>query len=686
MGSWKNLPFMDEWDKSANGPLESFSGNSQAKVQWRCKKDQRHFWIAQITARKSLGSGCPVCINQKIVPGINDLLTTDREIGLLLDEELSGFKATEISRGNNKKRGYWDCANHIGHKAFTTANQLVNKGCPVCSGRQIVSGYNDLQSSRPDLMKEWHPKKNVGLDPSKIAAGTGKKIWWRCSTDPSHEWQATGDARAGRGSGCLYCSKQRVAVGQTDLASQNPELAKLWDEKRNATRASKVYYGANKRRHWWKCVNGFDHIFQASIPLMVKSQSCKICDGKTFQSGTNDLATKNPELAKEWHPTKNGDLRPESVPQNSDQKVWWMCSKDSRHEWLSPVRPRNTRGIGCPICGNDSVLVGVNDLATTRPDLLKTWSYERNGDLLPTMVTRRSKKKVWWNCPEDPLHIWESKVYSRDDGKGCLYCTGQLVQTGVNDLATKFPEIADQWNYQRNKGKTPDQVFARSGSKYWWRCSAFFDHEWQAVVSNRTRERSNGCPICGGKTLLSGFNDLGTRSPEVAALWNHKKNKLVPSEVLAGTHSKFWWQCPNNPDHSWYAGVVYLVTGTRCPSCDGTGFDQTQVAILYFIHHPKLLAKKVGISNSGNDRSRVAAFEKEGWNVIKIVGPLDGHIVLELETKLFRWIRNDLGVPAFLGSQQMKKTAGWSETFSSEAISDKDILAKIENLLEQITG
>ena len=32
--------------------------------------------------------------------------------------------------------------------------------------------------------------------------------------------------------------------------------------------------------------------------------------GKVF-FGYNDLLTQNPELATEWHPTKNGELKPD---------------------------------------------------------------------------------------------------------------------------------------------------------------------------------------------------------------------------------------------------------------------------------------------------------------------------------------------------------------------------------------
>ena len=34
-----------------------------------------------------------------------------------------------------------------------------------------------------------------------------------------------------------------------------------------------------------------------------------------------------PDLVKEWHPTKNGDLTPNDFTHGSGKKVWWLCPK-----------------------------------------------------------------------------------------------------------------------------------------------------------------------------------------------------------------------------------------------------------------------------------------------------------------------------------------------------------------------
>ena len=91
--------------------------------------------------------------------------------------------------------------------------------------------------------------------------------------------------------------------------------------------------------------------------------------------GENDLATVNPALAKEWHPINNGTLKPEDITPGSSKEVWWLCPEG--HSYLMMVNQRAKRGYGCPYCSGHRTLKGINDLATTNPNLAKEWDYEK---------------------------------------------------------------------------------------------------------------------------------------------------------------------------------------------------------------------------------------------------------------------------------------------------------------------
>jgi len=58
-----------------------------------------------------------------------------------------------------------------------------------------------------------------------------------------------------------------------------------------------------------------------------------------------------PDVAKEWHPTKNGDLKPEHFTRGSKKKVWWICDKGHSYQRMITTRTRRpTPEKSCPIC------------------------------------------------------------------------------------------------------------------------------------------------------------------------------------------------------------------------------------------------------------------------------------------------------------------------------------------------
>src|SRR5947209_2880527 len=120
----------------------------------------------------------------------------------------------------------------------------------------------------------------------------------------------------------------------------------------------------------------------------------------------NSLAYKYPELAAEWHPTKNGLLTPADVLPLSGKKVWWQCLKDPDHEWESLIQNRS-RGRGCPYCSNMRPN-SINNLLDKHPNLAAEWHPTKNGILIPLDVAAGSTKKVWWKCSKVMDHEWQT--------------------------------------------------------------------------------------------------------------------------------------------------------------------------------------------------------------------------------------------------------------------------------------
>ena len=210
-----------------------------------------------------------------------------------------------------------------------------------------------------------------------------------------------------------------------------------------------------------------------------------------FMVKENSILNTNPDIAKEWHQVKNGNLKPEHTKPGSNKKVWWICPNG--HEYQLCVNDRVVRGHGCPYCSSHRVMKGYNDLESQNPVLAKEWDYDRN-IISPSEVTVASGKKVWWKC--DKGHEWEAAISKRSNGRGCPYCSGQKVLKGYNDLATLNPTLIEEWNYNKNIDVLPTGVSAHSGRKVWWKCSKC-NHEWQATIDKRSNGR--GCPKCKNK-------------------------------------------------------------------------------------------------------------------------------------------------------------------------------------------
>lgn len=136
------------------------------------------------------------------------------------------------------------------------------------------------------------------------------------------------------------------------------------------------------------------HVVDISPNNYKRGRGCGICNGRQIQHGINDLTTTNPSIAKEWHPTKNGELTPHDVGQGSNKKLWWKC-REHGHEWEATIISR-VEGRGCPFCSNRKVLKGYNDLATTHPTYVRYFT--NTNDIYGH--TSGSDKKVELQCPE----------------------------------------------------------------------------------------------------------------------------------------------------------------------------------------------------------------------------------------------------------------------------------------------
>ena len=331
-----------EWDTEKNGgksPSDVSMGSHQ-KVWWRCSNG--HSWQAKVYSR-SAGSGCPYCTGRKEAPE-NSLAVQMPVLKAEWDTEKNApLKFADLTVGSHKKV-WWRCP--AGHSyASVVKSRVQGTGCPVCAGRVVLSDENSLAAKYPALVAEWDAEKNAPLLPTQVASGTQQKAWWLCPK--GHSYFSSIASRA-RGSGCPACAGQSVIPGKNDLASQYPQLAAQWDRKKNGKLRPEMVTPKSNRRVWWRCEKR--HSFCSVIAHRVKAKSgCPYCAGRKVLVGFNDLATREPVVASQWHPTLNGDLTPEQVTAGSSRRVWWHC--ENGHAWRAIVSCRTGKQrCGCPIC------------------------------------------------------------------------------------------------------------------------------------------------------------------------------------------------------------------------------------------------------------------------------------------------------------------------------------------------
>ena len=480
------------------------------------------------------------------------------------------------------------------------------------------------------------------------------------------------------------------------LFEDNPQLANEadgWDPRLVPAKSNKKYL--------WKCQIG--HTWEASPNNRnkLRGTGCPYCAGQKVLSGYNDLASQSPQLAAEadgWDPSQ--------VFVRSTARKYWTCPLG--HPYLASVRSRVVAETGCTICAGKQVLKGFNDLASQYPEIAS----EADG-WDPSGVHKGTQTKFRWLCPVG--HSYEMQVTGRVRGRGCNICSNTITLTGYNDLATTHPAIATEAN-----GWDPSKVSTRNGTRRSWSCPE--GHVYVMRVADRTDTRSaQGCPYCGRKKVLVGFNDLASTHPLLA----REARGWDPQSVTAGHNAKKLWQCAtgheylasvnqrtqvssgcpycsnqkvlsgfndlatHRPDlaseahgwdpstvtrnsgvkkrwmcevgHQWSATVDHRSQGQGCPSCARTGYDPNKKGFLYLLRHDQLGLLQIGKTN--NPKERLRRHTRNGWEAIDLTQPLDGHLVSKLEQDIMKMLKgqgaNFSEAEQIMGPQMTGRTEAW---------------------------
>ena len=475
-----------EWHPTLNGELTPSDVNSGSAIKrwWICKSNPNHVWDAAVRKRAQRGDGCPYCSNKRT--SINSSLEALNPEVLPFWSYHRNKKAPSQYVPGSGVEVWWKCSmpDHPDWKKSIT-EQVDHNFCPTCQKEE-----KSLANNHPELLVEFDYDLN-DCSPQDVAAGSAKKVWWKCLENPDHVYDMRVATKVS-GLGCPYCSHHRVSE-ENNFSVLCPEAMSFWDFERNAGLSPKDFMRGSTKKVWWKCPEGDDHVWQDSICRMAKRKDhCPFCDHRR-PSETNRLRSVFPELFEQVYLPKMSGIDLDKLTFKLEKKIWWKCPEGDDHIWKASIYHRTINGSGCPVCEGLKT-VPSNSLSTLFPRIASEWHPSKNKNLTPDDVVPGSFKKVWWKCPEGDDHVWETSIAHRTgNGSNCPVCSNHKV-TDSNSLLAVNPDVAKKWHPTKNGDLTPNDVVPGSSQKVWWKCLKGKDHEWQTTVYNVAK--GSGCPYC----------------------------------------------------------------------------------------------------------------------------------------------------------------------------------------------
>lgn len=417
-----------------------------------------------------------------------------------------------------------------------------------------------IENHREDLLEEWDYEKNgeLGYTPDNISKGANKDVHWKCKNN--HRWHTKLYSRTKKGgTNCPDCYGNRLFVGSNDFetwckSNNREDLLNEWDYKNNTLLPSEITPQSRKVKIHWKCNKG--HTWATYPCVRINGSGCPEC---------NDNKTSFPEQAILYYILQ---VFPNAIHRCKDlgfELDIYIPSLKTGIEYDGKYFHKKNgnkneikKNVLCKENGIKLIRIRENGLCNYEDCICifrkDEYSYESLDDVLKNLFTCLVETKININTIKDRIVILEQ------------YKTIKF----KNSLAYKFPEIAKEWHPTKNGNLKPDQFNYGCDDKVWWICEK--GHEWQAIISSRTKKNGNNCPYCSGQMVWKGDNDFETycKDHKLTCLleeWDYDKNTKNPNEYTWCSGQKVWWKCKNN--HSYSAPISRRINGTNCERCYG---------------------------------------------------------------------------------------------------------------------
>ena len=299
-----------------------------------------------------------------------------------------------------------------------------------------------------------------------------------------------------------------------------------------------------------------------------KNSYCGKCgrDGKYIREASEDncLSALFPEIAKEWHPTKNGKLKPSEITAGSNKKIWWQCKK--KHIWQAS--PATRQRSGCKKCTGKGISYMEIRLFTELILLFKDikWSYQYKGyqaDLfIPNLNLAIEIDGYYWHRKENrkKFDIKKNQFFKKNNIN--------LIRVRENGLSLLNTKNDYNTKFFYNSKIVVDELLEK--------IVLFVDSKnIHKSINNykklRTFHNNNSFrKICANLPAPIFENSLEYKHKEISEEWDYSKNfPLIPSMFKSSSNLLISWKCKKN-NHSFKATIGNRTILKRgCPFCAG---------------------------------------------------------------------------------------------------------------------
>lgn len=409
-----------------------------------------------------------------------------------------------------------------------------------------------------EFLDQWGSTNEA--DPYSTRYYPQDKLWWECSAC-GKDYKMTLLKRVNTLRGCYHCYAEKAAITRKltmverhgTLGDVHPQVVNRWHPKKNLPLTLADVPGNDKGKHWWLCECGNE--WEASLSSRVKKDpgeplTCPPCSYRRGgeRNSANSLAKNgalrkiHPELFSEFDVERNTlelGLDSDQLHHQSQVKVYWRCSSCDGSYLLSPARRVNF-GYGCNSRACIDARIGraarlravarEGSLLDTHPKLVAEWDGEKNEAVLPSEVSPTSQHRAMWLCSSCG-HSWGTMVRNRTrHGHGCPRCSGRVCTPGLDDFATKHPELVERFlGFEDENPVVPlSEVKFRSHRLARWSC----EQGHASVKSFSDMSANAGCASCAtsmGELEVREFIQ-GLLGNDVPLIFNDRK-LLRPKEV-----------------------------------------------------------------------------------------------------------------------------------------------------------